>query len=38
MDYKKLLSKYIAHLYDVEGADFIDTARHSAVRFTDEAR
>lgn len=36
MDYKSLLVKYIAHLHDVEGADFIDTGRHSDVVFTED--
>lgn len=38
MDYKALLTKYIAHLHEVEGADFIDTGRQSDVVFTDDER
>ena len=38
MDYKALLTKYIAHLHEVEGADFIDTGRHSEIVFTDDER
>lgn len=35
-DYKALLAKYIAHLYCVEGVDFIDTGRHSDIEFTQD--
>lgn len=35
VDYRILLKKYIRHVGECEGANFIETCRHSDVKFTD---
>jgi hypothetical protein len=34
VDYRALLAKYIAHVMDCEGCNFIETTRHSDVKFS----
>jgi hypothetical protein len=36
MDYKRLLQRYIAHVVDMEGTDFLDYPSHRKEPFTDE--